>query len=160
VRATRLGTLSVLAVLGALFGFLLVATAYGRLPPLPRSAPVPMALIGMFELGLARLVRDRVHRADRPARRPGPRPLHPLQVARAVALAKASSPTAALLLGGYVGLGLALLPREADQARADLLTCAVSGLAALLLLVAALLLERACRTPDRSDDEPGLGSRA
>ena len=157
MTATRLRTLAALAALGAVFGYLLVATAYGRLPPLPRSAPVPLALIGLFELGLARLVRDRVHSG---ARRVGRRPLHPLQVARAAALAKASSPTAALLLGVYAGLGVALLPREADQARADLFTCGVSALAALLLLVAALLLERACRTPDRSDDEPGLGSRA
>jgi len=150
-------TLAAVAVLGAVVGYLLVATVYGRLPPLPRSAPVPLVLVGLFELGLARLVRDRVHGGARPA---GHRPLHPLQVARAAALAKASSPTAALLLGVYAGLGLGLLPKEADQARADLLTCGLSALAAVLLLVGALLLERACRTPDRSDDQPGLGSRA
>ena len=157
MRATRLRSLAALAVVAAVLGYLLVATVYGRLPVLPRSAPLPLALVGLFELGLARLVRDRVHGGARPA---GHRPLHPLQVARAAALAKASSPTAALLLGVYVGLGLGLLPREADQARADLLTCAVSALAALLLLAGALLLERACRTPDRSDDGTGLGSRA
>ena len=157
MRPTPPRLLVALAVLGAVLGYLLVVTVYGSLPPLPRSAPVPLVLIGLFELGLARLVSDRVHGGGRPA---GRRPLHPLQVARAAALAKASSPTAALLLGGYAGLGLALLPKEADQARADLLTCALSSLGALLLLVGALLLERACRTPDRSDDETGLGSRA
>ncbi len=83
-----------------------------------------------------------------------------MQVARAAALAKASSPTGALLLGLYAGLGGQLLTRSAQQARSDAVVCAVSAAAAGLLVGAALLLERACRTPDGPDDRPGLGSAA
>ena len=77
----------------------------------------------------------------------GGRALHPLQVARAVVLARASSAGGAVLLGGYAGLLAHVLPLQAEQARADALVSAVSAGAALLLLAAALLLERACRTP-------------
>lgn len=156
MRPTRLRNLLLCALLGAGAGYLLAAAAYGSLPPLPRYAPVTLVLLAAVELGMARVVSDRVRRRARP----GARPLHPLQVARAVALAKASSPAGALLLGGYVGLLVWLLPGEADQAREDALICAGSAAAALLLVVAALLLERAGRTPDGPDADRGLGSPA
>lgn len=155
MRPTRLRTLLGCLLLGAVLGYVLATTVYGQLPPLPRYAPVTLLLLAVCELAMARVVRDRVlGRA-----RPGARPLHPMQVARAAALAKASSPTAALLLGAYAGLGLTLLPREAEQAAEDALVSGASALACLVLVGAALRLERACRTPDRSADEPGLGSR-
>ena len=140
------------ALAGALAGYLLAALAYGRLPPLPRYAPVTLLLLAVVELGMARVVRDRV----RGTARAGARVLHPLQVARAAALAKASSPTGSLLLGVYGGLLVQLAQRDAEQARVDALVCALSALAALLLVASALLLERACRTPP----DPGPGSPA
>ena len=156
MRPTRLRTLLVCAVLAAVAGYLVGEYAYGDLPPLPRYGPITLVLLAIVELAIARVVRDRV--AQR-ARR-GARALHPLQVARAVALAKASSPAAALLLGGYVGLLASLAPSDAAQARSDVVVCAISSLSALLLVVAALVLERACRTPETPDDARGLGSRA
>ena len=149
---TRLPALLLAAVLAALGGYLLAGALYGDLPPLPLYTPITLVLIAVVEVGLARVVRDRI----RGQARPGGRQLHPLQVARAVALAKASSPTGALLTGLYAGLLLWLLPRDAAQARSDAVVCAVSAIAALLLVGAALLLERACRTPRGSDDSRGL----
>lgn len=153
---TRLRTLAVCVLVGLGVGYLLAATVYGDLPPLPRYTPVTLVLIAVVELGLARVIRERVQGQ---ARR-GARQLHPLQVARAVALAKASSPTGALLAGLYAGLLVWLLPRDAQQARSDAVVCAVTTAAALLLVGAALLLERACRTPHGTDDSRGLGSRS
>lgn len=152
---TRLRTLLACCTAGALLGYLLASSAYGALPRLPRYAPVTIVLLAVCELAMARVVRDRVQgRARR-----GARPLHPMQVARAAALAKATSPAAALLLGVYGGLALQLLPRSAEQAGRDALVAGGSALAALVLTVVALRLERACRTPDRSEEDPGLGSR-
>ncbi len=149
-------TVLLLCVLpAALVGYLLGVVAYSDLPPLPRYAPLTLVLLGFVELAMARVVRDRVARWARS----GARALHPLQVARAAALAKASSPTGALLFGVYTGLLLWLLPRPAEQARSDAVVCAVSAAAALFLVVTALLLERACRTPERPDDYRALGSR-
>lgn len=155
MRPTRLRVLLGWVLAGLLVGGVIVAAAYGDLPPLPRYAPVTLVLLAIVEVLMARVVRDRVQGL---ARR-GARPVHPVQVARAAALAKASSPCGALLLGAYAGLAVRLLPSEAEAARSDLLVCAVSALAALGLVVAALLLERACRTPDEPAAVPGLGSR-
>ena len=159
MKETALRVLALCALVGAVAGYLLAEVVYSDLPPLPAYAPVTLVLLALVELGMARVVRDRV----RGRARPGARPLHPLQVARAAALAKASSPAGSLLLGVYAGLLVWLLPRDAEQARADALVCAISVAAALLLVVAALLLERSCRTPDGPDgpdDARGLGSRA
>lgn len=152
---TRLRALLVCAVVGLVAGYLLADAVYSDLPPLPRYTPVTLLLIAVVELGLAKVVRDRV----RGQARRGGRQLHPLQVARAVALAKASSPTGSLLGGLYAGLLVWLLPRDAQQAHSDAVVCLVTVAAAVLLVVAALLLERSCRTPQGSDDPRGLGSR-
>ncbi len=78
-----------------------------------------------------------------------------MQVARAAVLAKASSTTGALLLGAYGGLFAWTLPRRGELAVAesDALVSGLTALAALALVVAALLLERACRTPDDRDPD-------
>ena len=152
---TRPGQIAALVALFAVLGYGLAETAYGRLPTLPRYAPVTLAVLAVVELGMARVVRDRVaHRLDRDGRPPG-RPLHPMQVARAAVLAKASSATGAVLLGAYAGLLGWTLPRVGDLALADrdALVAGLSALAALGLVAAALVLERACRTPPTPDAE-------
>ncbi|MGI8535273.1 MAG: DUF3180 domain-containing protein [Mycobacteriales bacterium] len=143
-----LGTVAAFAVLG----YLLIELAYGSLPALPLYAPVTLVLLALVEAGTARVVRDRL--AGRGGARS--RPLHPLQIARAAVLAKASSVTGAVLLGGYGGLLAWTLPRRDELALADrdAGVAGVSVLACLGLVVAALLLERSCRTPENrgSDD--------
>ncbi|MDQ3610299.1 MAG: DUF3180 domain-containing protein, partial [Actinomycetota bacterium] len=117
--------------------------AYGSLPALPLYAPVTIVLLAIVEAGMARVVRDRLAGRGRP--------LDPLQAARAAVLAKASSATGALLLGGYGGVLAWMLPRRGELALADrdAVVAGLSVLACLGLVVAALLLERSCRTPDR-----------
>jgi hypothetical protein len=103
---------------------------------------------------MARVIRERLaHRS-----RPGARPLHPMQVARAAALAKASSTAGAVLLGIYAGLLAWTLPRGSELlgAERDALVAGLSALSCLALVAAALVLERACRVPE----DPQLGSRA
>lgn len=155
MKPTRLSGLLLWALVAGVAGYLLADNVYSDFPPLPRYAPVTLVLLAVVELGMARVVRDRV----RGRARRGARALHPLQVARAVALAKASSPAGSLLLGLYAGLLVWLLPKAAAQTREDALICAVSALSALLLVVAALMLERACRTPNHTSQDHGLGSR-
>ena len=154
---TRPGPLAALVVLFAALAYGLAVTAYGSLPGLPVAAPVTMALLAVTEAGMAKVVSDRLaHRVDARGRPKG-RPLHPISVARAAVLAKASSTTGAVLLGAYAGLFAWTLPRRDALAVAasDALLSGLSALAALGLLVAALLLERACRTPS----DPDVGRR-
>lgn len=159
---TQLPVLALCVLAGGVLGDVLASSAYSSLPPLPAYGALSLVLLAVVELGMARVVRDRVQGRLRSRPAPGrraARPLHPLQVARAVALAKASSPTGALLLGLHLGLLVWLLPRNAEQARSDAVVSALSAAAAALLVLAALALERACRTPQGPDDEGGLGSR-
>lgn len=147
---TRPRTLLVLVLLPAVLAYLVAAAAYGSLPLLPRYAPVSLVLLAVVELALAKVVRDRLaHRLDDRGRPLG-RPLHPMQVARAAVLAKASSAGAALLLGTYGGLLAWTLPRVGSlrAGEQDATVAAYSAVACLALVGAALVLERACRRPD------------
>jgi hypothetical protein len=155
VRPTRPGPLVALVAGFAVLLYLLADRAYGSLPELPVYAPVTLVLLAVTELGMARVVADRLaHRLDRRGR-PRGRPLHPMQVARAAVLAKASSVTGAVLLGAYGGVFAWTLPRREELAVAerDALVSGSTAVAALGLVLAALVLERACRTPDDRDLE-------
>jgi hypothetical protein len=152
MRPTRLSTLALLAGAFALLGYLLAELAYAELQVLPWFAPISLVLLAIVEAGMAKVVRDRLTGRRGRDGRPRGRPLHPMQVARAAVLAKASSPTGAVLLGAYVGLLAYVLPDQ-DRLRNDLVVSALSALASLTLIVAALLLERACRTPSDPDLE-------
>ena len=154
MRPTRVSTLALLALGFALVSYLVAELAYGSVPALPAFAPVSLVLLAVVEAGMARVVRDRLSGRRGPDGRPRGRPLHPMQVARAAVLAKASSPTGAVLLGAYAGLLAYVLPRRGELSSwgNDALVSGVSAAACLALVVAALLLERACRTPE--DDDP------
>ncbi len=144
MNATTWRVLALCAAVAALAGYGLGELAYGDLPSLSATGPVTLTLVAVFELGLAQVVRDRLQgRAD-----PRARPLHPEQVARAAVLAKASSPTGAVFAGGYAGL-LTFLIGDGTQAAMDDQPYAGAAVATSLLLVgAALVLERACRLPE------------
>ena len=157
---TRPSTLLALVVGFGALAYALAAVAYGSLPRLPAYAPVSAALLAVVELGMAKVVRDRLAGRRDARGRPVGRPLHPMQVARAAVLAKASSAGGAVLLGGYAGLLAWTLPRRERVAATgdDALVAGLSALACLALVVAALVLERACRRPDDGDLERGLES--
>lgn len=155
---TRPDTLVALVVGFALLAYAVAGLAYGSLPVLPRYAPVSLVLLAVAETGMAKVVRDRLaHRLDARGRPKG-RPLHPIQIARAAVLAKASSLGGSVLLGLYAGLLAWTLPRRDEFAasRDDAIVSGLSALACLGLVLAALALERACRRPDDS----GLESAA
>ena len=144
MRPTRLSALLLTVVVLGLAGYLLAEVAYFDLPPLPGFAPISLVLLTILEGGMARVVRDKVRG------RSAGRPLHPIQVARAAVLAKASSLAGAILLGLYGGVFAWTFLRRDTYATAgdDARVAGLSALAALALVAAALLLERACRTPD------------
>jgi hypothetical protein len=147
VTPTRWTNLLGTTVLTGVLGWVLADRAYGDLVSLPTYAPVTAVLIAFFELGLARVISQKVRG------RSSGRPMHPLQVARAVVLAKASSVAGALLLGLYAGFFTWTFSERDRLAAAghDAVVSGISAGASLLLVVGALLLERACRTPPSPD---------
>jgi hypothetical protein len=147
VTPTRLPHLLAMAVLTGLLGWFVIDVRTGDLLSLPYLAPLTAGLIALFELILAKVVRDKVR-----GRSHG-RSMHPLQVARALVLAKASSATGALLAGLYGGLLLWFLQHGGLRvATSNAQVAGVSIGSCLLLVVAGLLLEQACRAPDIPDE--------
>lgn len=146
MTATRWSNLLGLAVVAGVLGWLLAATRYESLA-LPSYAPITAGLMAVFELGLARVVSQKVRGVV------GGRQMHPLQIARAAVLAKASSAGGALLVGFYAGYLLWVAQRtdELRSASHDTVIAGLSAGASALLVVAALLVERACRTPAPPD---------
>jgi len=139
VKPTRLSLLFAVAVVAGVVSYLLTSAFYGDLPPLPLYAPIFLAVLAAAEGYTAATT------AARLAGRPGTQPIHPLTVARIAALAKATSPVAALVAGAYGGALAYVAQVPGPHARADLRTSIVGVAASVLLTVAALAMERVCR---------------
>jgi hypothetical protein len=120
--------------------------AYGSLPRLPTLAGVTLIVLAVIEVALAFSIRSRI-REGRVASAVG--------VVRAVALAKASSMLGALMLGAWLGVLAALVPRlgELTAATGDVRSALVGTGSSILLIAAGLWLEHCCRTPDGGDRE-------
>lgn len=158
MKATRIRDLLVVFVVVA-FGVGVIAWGnYERLPRFALSAPVSLLLISVFEAYTALAIRGRLDG------RPGTKPIMPMLVARYAALAKASSLSATLAAGGWSGV-VAYAATHRDQFRyadRDVVLGGAGIVAAVLLLIAALFLERACRVrrpPEHSADLPDDRSR-
>jgi hypothetical protein len=152
VKPTRIPLLLLVLLIAAAMGYLLAETSYSDLPPLPPLAPVSLGLLALVEGLMAVVVRSKVR-----GRRPSGRPMHPLQVARAAVLAKASSLGGAVVGGAYGGIFVWTFARRGDVATYgdDARVSGLAALAAVVLVVTALLLERSCRTPSPPTDDTG-----
>jgi hypothetical protein len=152
VKPTRIRDLvAVLVVVG--FGMWLLAdTLYRRLPAFPPSAPVSLFLIAVFEGYTSVAIRARLDG------RPRTKPIMPIIVARYAALAKASSVAGAIAAGVWAGFLVyaALHRNEVRTAGRDILVSALGALAGVLLVVAALRLEGACRVRRPPEPPPSM----
>ncbi|MGZ4618167.1 MAG: DUF3180 domain-containing protein [Frankiaceae bacterium] len=158
MKPTRARDLVAAALICGVFFYLVLTRVYLDLPTLPRTAPLSVLLIGLGELQLAALVRNRLEG------RPGTRPISPIVVARFAALAKASSLAGAAIAGCWAGVLVYTVPRagELSAAGADAITAGLGLVAALILVTGALLLERVCRArrpPDDKTDDSGAPRR-
>ena len=140
---TSLRRLALVGVGTAVITYLVVQLVYGQLPEVPTFAPATLVFLAVAEGVTAASIRARL------AGRPGTKPIEPMAVAQLAALAKASALAGALMAGGYVGL-FAYTLRHLDRRiySHDAVASGFGAAAAVLLVVAALLLERACRHPD------------
>ena len=152
MRPTRPRLLVALAVLSAAVGWGIVrlVDAY-----LDRSLPVPWtAAFVMLVLAIALALWARGTRA-RLSGRPGTKPMDPILAARSAALAMAASRTGSIVVGFYLGVAVALLPGwSVPYVRERVIVSAVTVLLAGLVVAAALWLERVCRVPPDTSDDP------
>jgi hypothetical protein len=150
VKPTRSRTLVLVAVLAAAVTWAVLTAIYTSLPPLSWTGVPALLIAAGAEAWTGRDLRARIQ--GRRVTRPAP----PLFVARMVALAKASSMTAALLAGVCVGFIIYLSGMtNAPTPRGDLVNASLSFGACLVLIAAALFLEYCCRVPKNpgSDDD-------
>lgn len=151
LKPTRIRDLLALGLLAAAVAWLLVRTMYGSLPPIPVYAGASLYVAALIELVLSFLIRSRVGKHEIGD---GPGRLHPITVARSVALAKASALVGAASTGVWVGFLLFLLPQRASLRAAveDTSGVIVGAIAGVALTAAALWLEYCCKTPEDSDE--------
>jgi hypothetical protein len=140
-----------LALVGLVGGWALrpLSVALGNPAPrvgwLPPSALVLVALI----LGYAAWATHRT--LQRPAGDGRVGRLLPHQAVNRLVLAKSCALVGALAGGGYVGYALSWVGSSAELSGERILHSLVAGVASGLIVLASLLLERACRV--REDDD-------
>ncbi len=158
MQPTKTWSLVVVAVCCAVLAWLAATIGFANFPPLPWTAVPALLLLAFGELLFARNLRSRLRggAGGRPPgqARPSVKPVDPLAVPRVVALAKASSIAAAAFGGLAAGFGIYTLASLGKPVpRHDALVSAVTAVAAIALVAAALFLERVCRSPDPPEDE-------
>jgi H+/Cl- antiporter ClcA len=149
IDLTPLRALVVAALFGGLTGWLLVVifNAFDATPPeVPWTAPIGLVVVAALVGGLAYNTHQRIQvRRER---------MEPSRAVGLLVLGKASALAGALVAGGYFAYALMFLTRlDAAAPRDRVVRSAVAMVAGVALCGVGLLLERACRVPDRRSDE-------
>ncbi|HLT10073.1 MAG TPA: DUF3180 domain-containing protein [Micromonosporaceae bacterium] len=149
LRPTRAANLVVAALLTAALAWFIMRRFFGDIPDLTWLPALTLGGLAVVEGIAARNTKARVEKRPRAGQ------LNPLLVARLAVLAKASSLGGAIFAGAYGGVAAWALSEHATllAARANLAPALAGLVGGLVLVAAALLLERACRVPDQSDDQ-------
>ena len=150
---TRKRDLAAATALAAVVGFLAIHGLYRYFPPITLWTGLSLLAVAAAEAWWGASVRGRIRdgRVGVGAGR-----LHPLAVARSVAIAKASAWAGALILGWWIAVLVYLIPRRTELrvAAADMPGAAVAAISALALVAAALWLQHCCTSPgDQTDAE-------
>jgi len=142
---------------GPLVGLGLVALVLGwALRPVAieiRGAAPPVSWLPVLALLLVAAILAAVARSTYKLLHVRKRRLPPHQAVNRLVLAKACALAGAVVAGGYLGYALSWVGvSEGELAQQRLVRSALAGVAGLLIVVASLTLERACRVR-REDDE-------
>ena len=149
VTTTPRRALVVAALFGGLAGWLLAVTtaALDVVPPsIPWTAPVGLFLVGALVGAIAWSTHQQIQvRRER---------MDPQRAVAFLVLGKASALGGALVAGGYLGYALSFVGRlDAEGPRERVVRSLVAILGGAGLMVAGLLLERACKVPHDEDED-------
>ncbi|MFF2086727.1 DUF3180 domain-containing protein [Nocardia sp. NPDC058176] len=153
LRPTRLLDLALNVVVAAAAAWVATRFAYSTFPSISVLAGASLLPVAAIEAALGFVIKAKI--ADERIG-DGLRELHPINVARAVALAKASLQVGSLAAGVWLGFLLWVFPQRGTvvAAAADSPGAVVGLLAGSALVAAALWLEYCCRAPEDPPDEP------
>lgn len=152
---TRRRDLAVAVGLAAIVGYLAVHVLYRYFPPITLWTGLSLLAVAAAETWWAVSVRGRIRDGQIGV---GVGRLHPLAVARTVAIAKASAWVGAVMLGWWLAVLAYLLPRRAELrvAAADTPGALVAAGSAFALVAAALWLQNCCKSPGEPNGEDAL----
>lgn len=149
---TRGRDLAIAAATAAIAGYLAIHLLYRYFPPITLWTGLSLLAVAAGEGWWGALVRGRIRDGRIGV---GAGRLHPLAVARTVAVAKASAWVGAVMVGWWLAVMAYLLPRRSELrvAAADTPGVLVAMISALALVAAALWLENCCKSPGERDDD-------
>lgn len=152
---TRRRDLAAAAALTAIVGYLAIHLLYRYFPPLTLWTGLSLLAVAAAETWWASSVRGRIRDGRIGV---GAGRLHPLAVARSVAIAKSSAWVGAVMLGWWIAVLAYLLPRRGELrvAAADTPGALVAAGSALALVAAALWLQNCCRSPSEPNGEDAV----
>jgi Protein of unknown function (DUF3180) len=152
MKRTGASTLVALTLVGLVIGFLVDVTAAATGVPIfvpPISLPVTLVAIAGLVVALAWPIRQATKGT-------GTAPVNPFVAMRVAVLAKSSSLSGALLLGGGMGILLFILTRSVFPAVTSVWLAVATVAGAALLLAGGLVAEHFCTLPpDDHEDERG-----
>ncbi|MFD6392712.1 DUF3180 domain-containing protein [Nocardia sp. NPDC055029] len=153
LKPTRVLDLALNVVVAAAIAWVATRFAYSTFPSISVAAGASLLPVAAIEAALGYVIKAKI--ADEKIG-DGTDELHPINVARAVALAKASLQVGSLAAGVWLGFLLWVFPQRGTvtAAAADSPGAVVGVLAGSALVAAALWLEYCCRAPEEPPDEP------
>jgi hypothetical protein len=138
--------LSAWAVIGLVSGWLFHRVVYGGpkfAPMVSWVQPLALVLVAAILVGTARSTRRSIRQSH------GALAAH--HAVNRLVLARACAYVGALMAGAYFGYAVSWLGVNSDLQAQRVVTSAIAGVSGLLVVVAGLLLERACRVPPEDD---------
>jgi hypothetical protein len=151
---TRKRDLAAATAVVTLLSYVLAYRLYfASFPPITIWTGMSLLAVAAAEFGLAFYVRSKINDGEIGDARGW---LHPLAVARAVVVAKASAWVGAVALGWWIGVLAFLLPRRGMYrvAAEDTAGAVVAAASALALVLAGLWLQHCCKSPPEPPEQP------
>lgn len=149
---TRRRDLAAAAAIAAIAGYLVIRMVYRYFPPITLWTGLSLLAVAAVEAWWGVFVRGRIGDGRIGV---GEGRLHPLAVARTVAIAKASAWVGAVMFGWWMAVLAYLLPRRSELrvAAADTPGALVAAVSAFALIAAALWLQHCCKSPSEPHGE-------
>ncbi|WP_278260557.1 DUF3180 domain-containing protein [Nocardia sp. AG03] len=153
LKPTRLLDLALNVVLAAAVAWIGTRVAYSAFPPISVAAGASLLPVAAIEAALGFVIKAKI--AEEKVG-DGQGEVHPINVARLAALAKASLQVGSLAAGVWLGFLLWVFPQRdtVTAAAADVPGAFVGLVAGSALVAAAFWLEYCCRAPEDPPDEP------